>query len=175
MRERVLQDLRIIVTGGTLDKVHDTFTESLSFASEEQTHIPDMLVTGRCYFPTVQQLFLKDSLEFNDKDRDAIAKAILSAPEHAIVVTHGTGTMEQTAHFLVGKNCGKTVVLTGALRPHSFGNSDALFNLGGAIIAAQTLHQGIWAIMNGRIFEARNIKKDIRNGRFDLSPALYRE
>jgi len=170
-----LQDLRIIVTGGTLDKVHDTFTEGLAFASEERTHIPDMLVTSRCYFPTVQQLFLKDSLEFTEEDRNAIANAILSAPEPAIVITHGTGTMEQTAQFLAGKNCGKTVVLTGALRPYSFGNSDASFNLGGAIIAAQILHPGVWAIMNGRIFEARNVKKDVLNGRFDLSPTLLRE
>ena len=38
---------------------------------------------------------------------------------------------------------GKTVVLTGAMRPHSLGRSDASFNLGGAIIAAQTLPEGV--------------------------------
>lgn len=163
-----MQELRIIVTGGTLDKIHNTFTEGLSFDPEGRTHVPDILLASRCYFPAVQQLSLKDSLDFDDEDRAAIEQAILDAPEQAIVITHGTGTMDQTAQFLDDRSLGKTVVLTGAMRPYSLGKSDALFNLGGAIIAAQTLPHGVWAIMNGRVFEARNVRKDVLNGRFDL-------
>lgn len=162
--------LRIVVTGGTLDKVHDTYSEALAFDPDGKTHLPEMLGAGRCHFPAVECLFLKDSLYFTDADRDAIADAIARAEEDAIIVTHGTGTMEQTANFLAEKSFGKTVVLTGALRPYSFGQSDASFNLGGAVTAAQILPHGVFAVMNGRVFAAGEVHKDVRSGRFDLMP-----
>ncbi|WP_210336722.1 asparaginase domain-containing protein [Ensifer sp. ENS05] len=132
------QDLRIIVTGGTLDKVHDTYTEALAFDPSGKSHLADMLASGRCHFPSIEHLFLKDSLDFTDGDRAAIETAISNATEGAIIVTHGTGTMHETARFLGAQGIAKTIVLTGALRPYSFAGSDAPFNLGGAIIAAQT-------------------------------------
>jgi len=95
-------------------------------------------------------------------------KAILAAEQNRIVVTHGTGTMELTTKYLDGKVGEKTVVLTGAMRPQSLGKSDAGFNLGGAIIAAQTLSYGVFAVMNGRVFEAENVHKNTALGRFDI-------
>lgn len=155
------------MTGGTLDKVHDTYTEALTFDPEGRTHLTDMLREARCHFPVVEKLFLKDSLHFTDADREAVLAGIMTAPETGIVLTHGTGTMDQTARFLASRVAGKTVVITGAIRPHSFGNSDAEFNLGCAVAAAQILPHGVWAVMNGRIFAADKVHKDIRSGRFD--------
>ena len=54
------------------------------------------------------------------------------------------------------------------MRPQSLGKSDASFNLGGAIIAAQTLDYGIFVVMNGRVFEAEHVHKDTTLGRFDI-------
>ncbi|RCI77216.1 asparaginase [Brucella anthropi] len=138
--------LRIIVTGGTLDKIHDTYSEALAFDPDARTHLPEMLRVARCHFPAVECLFLKDSLHFIDADREVIANAITRASEETVVLTHGTGTMGQTARFLAERASDKTVVLTGAIRPYSFGNSDAMFNLGGAITAAQVLPHGVWAV-----------------------------
>ena len=84
-------------------------------------------------------LLQKDSLDFDDADRAAIAIAVRDAPERAVVITHGTGTMEQTAKWLAAEHSGKTIVLTGAMRPFSLGRSDGPFNLGGAIVAAPIL------------------------------------
>jgi len=36
------------------------------------------------------------------------------------------------------------------------------------MIAAQTLPAGVYAVMNGRVFEAGNVQKDLKTGRFDL-------
>lgn len=163
-----MRDVRIIVTGGTIDKVHDPLTESLTFARDGSTHIPEILNFGRCHFPVVQRVMLKDSLDFDDADRDAIANAVAAAPEPAVVVTHGTGTMGRSARWLASRVQGKTVVLTGAMRPHSLSFSDGPFNLGGAIIAAQTLPVGIYGVMNGRVFEAAALDKNTEQGRFDL-------
>lgn len=163
-----MNDLRIIVTGGTVDKVHDTATEALAFAKDGATHIPDLLHNGRCYFPIVQLLMLKDSLDFDDADRNAIVDAIKAAPEEHIIVTHGTGTMGQSARWIAERVKGKTIVLTGAMRPYSFSASDGAFNLGGAIIAAQTMPHGVYGVMNGRVFPAENLVKNTEQGRFDI-------
>lgn len=162
-----MKDLRIVVTGGTIDKVHDPRSEGLSFAPDGSTHVPEMLRIGRCHFPVVQLLMLKDSLYFDDTDRDKIARAVIGASEPAIVLTHGTGTMGETARFLDGRTGDKTVVLTGAMRPFSLYASDGEFNLGGAVVAAQVLGAGVWGVMNGRVFPAAKLNKNVEEGRFD--------
>lgn len=160
--------LRILVTGGTIDKLHDPRVEALVFAKDGATHVPEILATGRCHFPTVQIVMLKDSLDFDDADRDAILRAVQDAPESHLVITHGTGTMGETARWLAARETGKTVVLTGAMRPHSLSASDGGFNLGAAIAAAQILPQGVYGVMNGRIIPAEVLDKNVEAGRFDL-------
>jgi L-asparaginase len=164
----MMKDLRIIVTGGTIDKVHDVRSEGLAFSPEGATHIPELLRIGRCHFPTVELLMLKDSLYFENSDREAIAAAVARAPEPSIVITHGTGTMGETARFLTGRAPDKIVVLTGAMRPFSLYSSDGEFNLGGAVIAAQLLAPGVWGVMNGRVFPADALDKNTEQGRFDV-------
>ena len=163
-----MRKVRIIVTGGTLDKVHDPRTEGLGFAPDGTSHVPAMLVAARCDHPAVERLMLNDSLDFDDADRDRIAEAVARAPEDALVVTHGTGTMAETARHLMARVPGKTVVLTGAMRPWSLGRSDAAFNLGGAILAAQLLGEGVWGVMNGRAIPASDLRKNVEAGRFDI-------
>jgi len=163
-----MKDLRIIVTGGTIDKTHDPRTEGLTFEPDGATHIPELLRIGRCHFPAVELLMLKDSLHFDDTDREAIVAAVARAGEEAIVITHGTGTMGETARFLHGRHPGKTVVLTGAMRPFSLFASDGEFNLGSAVVAAQLLENGVWGVMNGRVFPAASLGKNVEQGRFDV-------
>ena len=110
----------------------------------------------------------KDSLDFVDADRDAIVAAIQRSTEHALVVTHGTGTMGVSARGVAARVTGKTVVFTGAMRPHSLSVSDGPFNLGGALIAAHILPSGVYGVMNGRGFEAADLHKDTDLGRFDI-------
>ena len=163
-----MKDVRIIVTGGTIDKIHNPNTETLTFAADGTTHIPEILAYGRCHFPVVELLMLKDSLDFEDADRDAIVEAIKVASEQALVITHGTGTMDQSARWISDRISDKTVVLTGAMRPHSLSFSDGPFNLGGALIAAQLLPPGVYGTMNGRVFEAAVLRKNTEEGRFDV-------
>lgn len=161
-------DILILITGGTLDKVHDTVSEALVFGGGGKSRVSNILKTGRTDHPQLKVLMQKDSLDMTDEDREVILKAVLEAPEDRIVLTHGTGTMELTAKYLDGKIGHKTVVLTGAMRPQSLGKSDAAFNLGGAIIAAQTLEYGVFAVMNGRVFKAAQVHKNTALGRFDV-------
>ena len=136
-------DIRILVTGGTFDKEYDELTGRLFF---RQTHVPEMLRRGRCRLDvTVETAMMIDSLELNDEGRGRIVDRCAAAPERAIVVTHGTDTMVETAHALAAAGLrDKTVVLTGAMVPYAFGSSDGLFNLGSALSFAEVLPPGFW-------------------------------
>ena len=163
-----MENLVIFTTGGTLDKDHDTFTEGLVLGIENVTNIPELLRIGKTHFPRVQPIMSLDSLDMTEDHRQEILDAVAHAPEQSVVITHGTGTMDKTAQFLDGKVGNKTVVLTGALRPFALGKSDAGFNVGGAVVAAQFLPAGVYAVMNGRVFKASEIRKEVKSGRFDL-------
>lgn len=162
-----MKPLRILTTGGTLDKVHDWRDENITFAGAGKSQVPEVLEHGRCYYPTVEQLFQIDSLDMTETYRALLLERIKAAKEQAIVVTHGTSTMGETARYLDGQFENKTVVLTGAMRPYSLFVSDASFNLGGAVIAAQTLPAGVYGVMNGCVFEAQELRKNEKLGRFD--------
>lgn len=157
--------IAVFATGGTFDKEYNELNGKLYF---KETHIPEMLALGRSRIPVrVQTLFMKDSLDMTTADRQMIASACQRAKEPRIVITHGTDTMEQTAHFLAKKVSGKTVVLTGAMTPYKFGSSDGLFNLGCALAFAQVLPPGIYVAMNGRFFMWDAVIKNREMGVFE--------
>jgi L-asparaginase len=158
--------LRIIATGGTFDKHYDEIAGRLDFAG---SHLPQAIERARITLPlALQTLALRDSLDMNDADRAAVLIACESASEAQIVIIHGTDTMHETAAVLAGARLAKTVVLTGAMVPYEFMHSDALFNFGFACCAAQTLTQGVYIAMNGRVFSWDNVRKNRAIGAFEL-------
>jgi len=156
--------IKVLITGGTIDKAYKELTGELSFT---ETHMVDMFNRGRCMADTLSEvLFLKDSLEMVDSDREFILDKCLSCDEQHILITHGTDTMAQTAKFLAEKIKNKTVVLFGSMIPYSVDNSDALFNLGVALSAVQLKKPGVYIAMNGRVFNFDQVKKDKSLGIF---------
>src|SRR5713101_4370729 len=114
-----MQPIRILATGGTFDKEYNELTGELFF---RDTHIGDMLRLGRCHLEIeVETVIMIDSLQMTDADRDRVLRRCEEAPEDRIVITHGTDTMEQTATVLGKQVTGKTIVLTGAMVPYTFG------------------------------------------------------
>lgn len=61
----------------------------------------------------------------------------------------------------------KTIVLTGAMIPYKFGNSDGLFNLGTALSFVQVLPHGVYIAMNGKYFSWDNARKNKEIGEFE--------
>ena len=157
--------IAVLITGGTFDKEYNELNGELFF---KKTHINEMLDMARSRLATrVQTLMMKDSLLMNDDDRDVIARASKIAKEHAIVITHGTDTMAETARYLATRVKNKTIVLTGAMVPYKFGSSDGLFNLGSALAYAQVLTAGVYVAMNGQVFAWDNVKKNKKKGVFE--------
>jgi L-asparaginase len=156
--------LLVITTGGTIDKVY--FDASSEYEVGEPT-VPHVFRESGVTLPwRLHPLFRKDSLEMNDDDRTVIRRACEEAPENHILVTHGTDTMCETAMALAGIS-GKTIVLTGALAPARFRVTDAVFNLGLALGAVQSMPPGVYLAMNGTVFSAGKVRKNRDVGRFE--------
>ena len=155
--------IEIFTTGGTIDKV---YFDALSEYQIGPTALPDILAENNVFIPhSVKQLMRKDSLELTDQDRVAIHAAVLASDAAQILITHGTDTMVQTARKLMDIK-GKTIVLTGAMQPATLRASDAEFNVGFALAAAQTLAAGVYIAMNGQIFDPATTQKDRAGHRF---------
>jgi L-asparaginase len=91
----------------------------------------------------------------------------METPEKRIVITHGTDSMEETATVLGKGITSKTIVLTGAMVPYTFGSSDGMFNLGTALAFVQTLPPGVYVAMNGRYFGWDSVRKNRQLGVFE--------
>lgn len=157
--------VRIIVTGGTFDKHYDAIKGELTF---KQSHLPAILEQARVTVPVALEINqLIDSLQMLDEHRASVLAACRAAPENCIVVIHGTDTMAQTATVIGEAALDKTIVFTGAMIPYSVQGSDALFNLGFALAAAQSLAANTYVAMNGRVFDWREVQKNKLIGVFE--------
>ncbi len=158
----------VLTTGGTIDK---NYFDALSEYQIVDSGIPALLKEARVALPfRVVEVLRKDSLEFTDADRGLIADAARTASETQIVITHGTDTMTETAKALAAGVPGKTIVLTGALSPARFAETDAGFNLGMAFATAQVAAHGVWIAMSGQVFDGLKVRKDREAGRFVAVP-----
>ena len=157
--------IRLFITGGTIDV--DKIEEGDKYIFDK-TKVHQMLEQARCKVDIKSQvLFLKDSLYTTDEDRKKILQSCKDCTEDKIIVTHGTDTMPETAQMLGKKIADKTIVLLGAMVPYNQPNSDALFNLGCAISAVQSLPHGVYITMNGKIFSKDNVRKNKELGLFE--------
>jgi L-asparaginase len=159
-----LQSILILTTGGTIDK---GYFDALSEYQIVESGIPALLKQARVAASfRVVELMRKDSLELTDADRGLIAQAARDAPETQIVLTHGTDTMTETAKVLAAEVPDKTIVLTGALTPARFAETDAPFNLGMAFGAVQVAKPGVYIAMSGQVFDGLKVRKDREAGKF---------
>jgi L-asparaginase len=156
--------LKILTAGGTIDKIY--FDRKGQYAVGDPQAGNVLLKANVTIDFEIESILRQDSLDMTDDDRRLILNAVESCSERHIVITHGTDTMIDTATALKGI-AGKTIVLTGSMYPARFHESDAVFNLGCAVIAAQTLPHGIYIAMNGRIFDPLRARKNVEMNRFE--------
>ncbi len=154
----------IFTTGGTIDKVYFDAKGGYEVGAPM---VRQILAQARVLDPIpVVEVLRKDSLEMTDADRDALRDAVAATDDTQVVITHGTDTMIETAQVLQELG-GRTIVLTGALQPGRFADSDAPFNLGMAIAAAQSLPHGVWLAVNGHVHAADRVSKNREMNRFE--------
>lgn len=155
--------IRFVTTGGTIDKIYFDALSEFQVGESPLDAILREANVGIDYDLT--SLMRKDSLDFTDADRDEIYDAVATTEATSVLITHGTDTMAQTAERLRGID-GKTIILTGAMQPARLRSTDAIFNVGFAIAAAQLQSPGVYIAMNGRVFPAGQVRKNRDAGQF---------
>ena len=154
----------ILTTGGTFDKVYFDANSEYSIGDPCITSILDEGNVNSDY--RIQSILKKDSLDITSKERQIIKNSVQECAEERIIIIHGTDTMVETAKSLEDIK-DKTIVLTGAMQPARFKKTDAIFNSGFALAAAQILEYGVYITMNGMVFHSDNVKKNIDLGKFE--------
>lgn len=157
--------IKIFTTGGTIDKIY--FDQKSKYEVGEPTINEVMAEANVTVDYQCQKIIRKDSLDLTDEDRQKIYQVIKADKHQHIVITHGTDTMILTARKLLPLAKDKVIVLTGSMMPAKFKSSDAMFNIGGALIAVQTLTPGVYIVMNGQIFDPNQARKNVELNRFE--------
>ncbi len=156
--------IQILTTGGTIDKVY--FDANSKFEIGDSL-LPELLAESNIHEGyAIRELMRKDSLELTDDDRDGILEAVKQTEDSRIIITHGTDTMAQTAQVLKTLP-DRTIVLTGAMQPARMRRTDAIFNIGFAWAAARLLPPGVYIAMNGEVFEAGAVRKNLEAQKFE--------
>ena len=155
--------IAILTTGGTIEKVYNEADGSLRNVGSGLEHIMERLRLHDVQWRHVD-VMSKDSLEMNDADRQVILGAVRDALrlDDAALVLHGTDTLTVTGELLQRELAGldKPVVLTGAMRPFVFRDTDAFQNLTEALLACRLLPPGVYVAMHNQVLQFPGVIKD---------------
>lgn len=157
-----MSDLLFLQTGGTIDKEYPQgeTNHGYEFQIGEPAFIRILKRINFDWDYSYDCLLAKDSLDITENDRDFICRKIKKFDHNKIIITHGTDTIKKTASeiaFALKEGTNKTVVLTGAMNPEKFKESDADFNLGMALGIVKTNEKGVFVTLNGSV---EKIKED---------------
>jgi L-asparaginase len=158
--------LVFIQTGGTIDKDYPHTTKGWAFEFGEPATNRILEKLNPSFEYEVLTSCQKDSLEITEEDRNSLAKLIQSHKENKFIITHGTDTMIETATYLKERIRDKLIIITGAMRPERFSNSDAAINVGCAIATANLMENGVFIAMHGVVKMETEIKRDLETGKY---------
>lgn len=159
----------ILTTGGTIEKTYDEADGSLRNGAPMLD-----VILSHLRLPTVAvrhvSVMSKDSLEMTDADRAVILAAVRDAlaRDDAVVVLHGTDTLALTGEYLHAHlpALDRPVVLTGAMRPYIFRDTDAFQNITEALMACCMVDAGVYAVMHNQVLRFPGVVKDRARGTF---------
>jgi L-asparaginase len=162
--------VHLLSCGGTIEKIYSERTGSVENVEDKIVRYLDRLRLPDTEVETTR-LMNKDSLEMNDADRNSVVEAVktrLSERTAPVVITHGTDTMVETGLALKRAlpDVAVPIVLTGAMTPLGFENSDGLQNLTESLFAAHLLPPGVWVVMHNQAFPIDKVRKDRALARF---------
>ncbi len=157
----------LFTTGGTMEKAYHEPTGSVGNSAPKVQRYLDRLRLPDSDIEVVA-LMNKDSLEMDDADRTLIASRAAASDAERIVITHGTDTMVETGLVLQRGLNGLSVpvILTGAMTPLGFEESDGLQNLTESLLAARLLPPGVYIVIHNQVFPIDRVRKDREKARF---------
>ncbi len=154
----------ILTTGGTIEK---TYNEADGSLRNTGSVLEDILARLRLPAVTWRRVSVmsKDSLDMDDRDRRLILQSTREAVESdadAVIVVHGTDTLTTTGEVLVSglPDLRKPVVLTGAMRPYEFRDTDAIQNVTEALLACRLARPGVYVVLHSQVLAFPGVVKD---------------
>ena len=161
----MIMKIVFIQTGGTIDKDYPKARNGYAFEITEPAARRILKKVNPSFDFEMISVLKKDSRDITEEDRMKILETCRKADSDKIVITHGTDTMIETAKML-SRIRSKTIILTGAMKPEKFSDSDASFNVGTAVGAVAILKDGTYIAMNGRIIPWDNVRRNLETGQF---------
>lgn len=161
--------IAVLTTGGTIEKRYDEAAGALRNHESAIGEIMEGLRLVDFAYDHVPVMF-KDSLEMSNADRQLILEAVKAAlPAHdAVLVVHGTDTLALTGDVLHAglHDLDKPVILTGAMRPYQFRDTDAFQNVTEALLACRLVAPGVYVVMHNNVLQFPGVLKDRVKGTF---------
>ncbi|CAF3842332.1 unnamed protein product [Rotaria sp. Silwood1] len=160
----------IIATGGTIagvahgTQLSDGYQAGVIFIDQLLENVPDLKRIARIEAKQIVNIDSKDmTIDIWIEISKFIKQLCLREDIYAIVITHGTDTLEETAFFLqLTTNTDKPIVLTGSMRPSTSLSADGSLNLFNAVLVAtneESRGKGVLVVMNDLIYSASNTIK----------------
>ena len=155
--------ITILTTGGTIEK---TYQESDGSLRNVRSVLDEILAALRLPELETQHVSVmsKDSSDMDERDHQRIVQAVREAltQADAVIVVHGTDTLSNTGELLHAElpELDKPVVLTGAMRPYKFRDTDAYQNITEALLACRLVPPGVYAVMHNQVLRFPGVTKD---------------
>ena len=159
-----MQNILIISTGGTFNKVYNKITGNLDIDKESSS----IGVISKKWMSNLNYINIigKDSLDFTNEDRELLLETIKNSTCDKIVIIHGTDTIDLSSKYIAKHINNKSILFTGSMVPFSIENIEATANLSFALGAIQFIENGVYIAINGKIASFDKIKKDRSKGEF---------
>ena len=167
--ETALPRVRVLATGGTIAGAQASATDYgyKSGAYDVNTLIKAVPNLDKLAQITGEQVASIGSQDMNDEVWLKLAKrlntVLAGADVDAVLITHGTDTLEETSYFLslVTKSA-KPVVMVGSMRPATATSADGpgnIYNGVAVAITPQAMGRGTLVELNDEFHYARNVVK----------------
>jgi L-asparaginase len=166
-----LPRVALFTTGGTIQSKGAHRQTLMEYNAGRVT--PDELLTDLPELDSVAKLEVTEISNIGSGGMDtelllklakSVNAALAEAGVNGAVVTHGTGTLEETAYFLsLTVRSDKPVVVVGAMRPFTAVSRDGPFNLYNAVRVAALPNAkgyGVMILLNDTIHAARDATKN---------------
>jgi L-asparaginase len=169
-RSPTLPRIAVIATGGTIAGVSAAESDTTGYQAgalpitQLLAGVPQL---GALADVVAEQPFSEDSKDLTPEHWLILARRVQARLDEpaidAVVITHGTDTLEETAFFLhLVLTSDKPVVMTAAMRPATALSADGPMNLYQALSVAATpaaRGRGVLVVVADRIWSARDVAK----------------
>ena len=160
----------VVMTGGTIAKTyHPRIGELVNQEPKVASIISGLRLDGMQI--DYVDLMHRDSLTMDDAARAEVVSAVRTAcrGHDAVLVTHGTDTLAETARVLCAEfdSPPVPVVFTCAMVPFVVAGSDAAQNVTEALLSLRLLPPGAFLVLHNRILALPDVAKNFETLTFD--------